>query len=105
MRMLLTAKLASAARCTVVRVLRSWAKMSVTRTVTGLAGGRALAMVPRIASAQFDAATVLGAVIDATGARVPGATVTLKNADTGIVSTAVTDSEGNYKFLNVRIGT
>jgi hypothetical protein len=31
--------------------------------------------------------------------------VTLRNADTGIVSTAITDSEGNYQFLNVRIGT
>jgi outer membrane receptor protein involved in Fe transport len=72
-------------------------------------GALALALVcllfPRIASAQFDAATVLGAVVDATGARVPGATVTLKNADTGIVSTTITDSEGNYQFLNVRIGT
>ena len=72
-------------------------------------GALALALVgllfPRLASAQFDAATVLGAVVDATGARVPGATVTLKNADTGIVSTTVTDSEGNYQFLNVRIGT
>ncbi len=74
-------------------------------SVGALALALACLLFPRIASAQFDAATVLGAVIDATGARVPGATVTLKNADTGIVSTAVTDSEGNYQFLNVRIGT
>jgi hypothetical protein len=74
-------------------------------TVGALAFALACLCGPRIASAQFDAATVLGAVIDATGARVPGATVTLKNADTGIVSTAITDSEGNYQFLNVRIGT
>ena len=73
--------------------------------VGALALALACLLFPRIASAQFDAATVLGAVIDATGARVPGATVTLKNAETGIVSTAVTDSEGNYQFLNVRIGT
>ena len=73
--------------------------------VGALALALACLLCPRIASAQFDAATVLGAVVDATGARVPGATVTLKNADTGIVSTTVTDSEGNYQFLNVRIGT
>ena len=75
------------------------------RSVSVLALVLACLLVPRIASAQFDAATVLGAVTDATGARVPGATVTLKNADTGIVSTTITDSEGNYQFLNVRIGT
>ena len=75
------------------------------RSVSVLALVLACLLVPRIASAQFDAATVLGAVADATGARVPGATVTLKNADTGIVSTTITDSEGNYQFLNVRIGT
>jgi Carboxypeptidase regulatory-like domain/TonB-dependent Receptor Plug Domain len=74
-------------------------------SVSVLALVLACLLVPRIALAQFDAATVLGAVADATGARVPGATVTLKNADTGIVSTTITDSEGNYQFLNVRIGT
>jgi Carboxypeptidase regulatory-like domain/TonB dependent receptor-like, beta-barrel/TonB-dependent Receptor Plug Domain len=55
--------------------------------------------------AQFDTATVLGSVVDSSGARVPGATVTLKNADTGITATTVSDVEGNYQFLNVRVGT
>ena len=74
-------------------------------------GLRALALVlacllvPRIALAQFDAATVLGTVVDATGAVVPGATVTLRNTETGITATTVTDGEGHYQFLNVRIGT
>ncbi len=60
---------------------------------------------PATASAQFDAATVLGAVKDATGALVPGATVTLQNVATGITATTVTDGTGSYQFLNVRIGT
>ncbi len=76
-----------------------------SRMTVGVLVLLACLLVPRIASAQFDAATVLGTVIDATGARVPGATVTLKNADTGITATTVTDGEGNYQFLNVRIGT
>ena len=62
--------------------------------VSALALALACLLSPRIASAQFDTATVLGAVVDATGARVPGATVTLRNADTGIVSTTFTDGEG-----------
>jgi Carboxypeptidase regulatory-like domain/TonB-dependent Receptor Plug Domain/TonB dependent receptor len=62
-------------------------------------------LIARAAFAQFDTATVLGSVVDSTGARVPGATVTLKNADTGISATTVSDVEGNYQFLNVRVGT
>ena len=63
------------------------------------------ALLPAAAFAQFDAATVLGTVRDASGAVVPGATVTLKNAATGITATSVTDQQGSYQFLNVRIGT
>jgi len=64
------------------------------------------ALVPPAATyAQFDAATVLGAVRDSSGGLVPGASVTLKNAGTGITATTVTDQDGNYQFLNVRIGT
>ncbi|HEY6617843.1 MAG TPA: carboxypeptidase-like regulatory domain-containing protein, partial [Vicinamibacterales bacterium] len=76
-----------------------------SRMTVGVLVLLACLVAPRIASAQFDTATVLGTVIDATGARVPGATVTLKNADTGITATTVSDGEGNYQFLNVRIGT
>ena len=60
---------------------------------------------PTVVHAQFDTATVLGSVHDSSGAIVPGATVTLKNVATGITATAVSDGEGNYQFLNVRIGT
>ena len=62
-------------------------------------------LLPAPAFAQFDAATVLGTVRDSSGAVVPGATVALKNAATGITATSVTDENGNYQFLNVRIGT
>src|SRR3954453_20930763 len=62
-------------------------------------------LVPAMAFAQFDAATVLGTVRDSSGAIVPGATVTLTNVSTGITATSVSDDGGNYQFLNVRIGT
>ena len=62
-------------------------------------------LYPSTVLAQFDTATVLGAVHDTSGALVPGATVTLKNVATGITATTVTDGEGNYQFLNVRIGS
>jgi hypothetical protein len=57
-----------------------------------------------VALAQFDTATVLGTVRDSNGAVMAGATVTLKNNDTGIAVTATTDDEGNFQFPNVRIG-
>ncbi|HEY7182669.1 MAG TPA: TonB-dependent receptor, partial [Blastocatellia bacterium] len=56
------------------------------------------------AFAQFDSATVLGAIHDSSGAAMSGVTVTLKNIDTGLSVNAQTDSEGNFQFTNVRIG-
>ena len=46
-----------------------------------------------------------GTVKDATAAIVPGATVTLKSADTGETRTEQTDSTGAYRFPLLRPGT
>ncbi len=62
-------------------------------------------LLPTTGYAQFDTATVVGTVRDAGGAVVPGAALTLRNTATGTVATATSDAEGNYQFLNVRIGT
>src|SRR5215475_703044 len=56
------------------------------------------------AFAQFDSATVLGAIRDSNGSAISGVTVTLKNIDTGLSVNAQTDGEGNFQFTNVRIG-
>src|SRR5688572_16700887 len=64
-----------------------------------------LTLVPSLAHAQSDTATVLGRITDQSGATVPGATVTLTNIATQIVAVAVTDETGSYQFLNVRVGT
>jgi hypothetical protein len=57
------------------------------------------------AAAQFDAATVLGTVRDASGAVVPGAKVTLTSAGTGISVVKTSAEDGNYEFPAVRPGT
>jgi hypothetical protein len=62
-------------------------------------------LLSAVAFAQFDTATVLGTVRDASGAVVPNATVKLRNTATGIEASITTDSEGNYQFFNVKIGT
>ena len=60
--------------------------------------------IPR-ASAQFDTASVVGTVKDASGATVPDAKVTLTNTETGVSAIRNTSSDGNYEFANVRPGT
>jgi hypothetical protein len=61
-------------------------------------------LLPPVAAAQFDTATVLGTIRDASGGVVPGVTVSLKNVSTGITAETITDTDGNYQFFNVRIG-
>jgi hypothetical protein len=56
------------------------------------------------AFAQFDTATVVGTVKDNTGGVVPGATVTLTNLDTGVSLVFVTEENGSFEFITVRIG-
>ena len=54
--------------------------------------------------AQFDSASVLGYVRDASGAAVPNATVTLTNTASNVAKTVMTDNEGRYEFASVPIG-
>lgn len=54
--------------------------------------------------AQFDTSVVVGTVRDPAAQVVPGANVKLLNLDTGIESQAMTSDNGDYIFLNVRIG-
>jgi len=76
---------------------------SMTRSFTALFLV-AFSLVCAPAYAQFDTANVVGTVKDNTGAVVPGATVTLTNLDTGIAVTRVSDENGNFEFMTVRIG-
>src|SRR5262245_26390412 len=57
------------------------------------------------AQAQTTFATVTGRVIDAAGSATPRATVTIKNVETGIETTAETNSEGIYTLSQLREGT
>ena len=50
-------------------------------------------------------ASVTGTVSDASGALVPGVTVTAKNASTGIATSGVTNETGAYNFPSLQPGT
>src|SRR5439155_15771222 len=54
--------------------------------------------------AQTSNATVGGTVADATGALIPGVTVTAKNTGTGIVTKVVTNESGAYQFAALQPG-
>lgn len=58
-----------------------------------------------IVQAQTTNATLSGLVVDASGARVPGARVTLTNQQTKDVRTTVTNKSGAYSFSAVSTGT
>src|SRR5689334_9314273 len=55
-------------------------------------------------AAQFSSA-IQGTVTDTTSAAVPGAKITLKNVDTGIVRETVTSNEGFYLISSLGAGT
>ena len=57
------------------------------------------------AFAQFDSATVLGTIRDASGAALPNANVTIRNLATGISTTVQADAGGDFLFPNVRAGS
>lgn len=69
--------------------------------VAGVAMIAGVALTPRVAVAQGAAGQLAGTVKDATGALIPGATVTLENAVSGYSRTATTDSSGQFRFFNV----
>ncbi len=55
--------------------------------------------------AQLTTGRITGTVTDQSGAAVPGATVTLKNTDTGISRTTLTQENGKYEALSLPAGS
>ena len=55
--------------------------------------------------AQTFRGTILGTVTDATGAAVPGATVTVHNVDTGLLRNTESQADGSYRVPELPIGT
>ncbi len=68
-----------------------------------LYGALALAAAAPVAAQQTES-RIVGRVTDASGAVLPGATVTITSAQTGAVRTVVTDAEGRYVVTNLSPG-
>ncbi|MGA3177154.1 MAG: TonB-dependent receptor [Candidatus Acidiferrum sp.] len=63
-----------------------------------------LVFVAGSATAQTFRGIILGTVTDSSGATVPGATVTIKNVDTGLTRTLTTSDDGSYSAPELPIG-
>src|SRR5882672_6794830 len=57
------------------------------------------------AFSQTSNATLGGTAADATGALIPGVTITATNTGTGIVNTVITNESGAYNFASLQPGT
>src|SRR3990170_354298 len=51
------------------------------------------------ALAQLPTATILGVVKDSTGAVIPNASLSARNVETALTSTAVSGADGSYRFV------
>lgn len=63
-----------------------------------------VALVPLASIAQVITGTILGNVTDESRAALPGATIVIKNLDTGRTRTLVTDQAGNYRAPGLGLG-
>jgi outer membrane receptor protein involved in Fe transport len=63
-----------------------------------------LVFVAGSATAQTFRGIILGTVTDSSGGTVPGATVTIKNVDTGLTRTLTTSDDGSYSAPELPIG-
>jgi uncharacterized surface anchored protein len=65
----------------------------------------ALVGVSLLAQSSTGTATMVGAVTDSTGSVVPGARITVTNADAGFVFTSITTAEGTWYIPNLNPGS
>jgi hypothetical protein len=62
-------------------------------------------LLTSVVLAQGGNATLTGVVTDQSGALLPGATITVTNTQTGVVTTVLTNESGSYNFPSLQPGT
>ena len=77
--------------------------MSVCRALIAL-GCLFACVVPASAQQTVDVASISGRIVDASGAVVPGATITATQLDTNVAATVISDQDGRFRFPYLRIG-
>src|SRR5687767_12613736 len=61
-------------------------------------------LVAAAAEAQVAAGLIQGTLVDEQGGALPGVTLTLRNVETGVTRTSVTESDGRYRFPALQPG-
>ena len=74
-------------------------RVSLSRLASSLLAAVALLTTPHAAAAQTGTASLSGTVTDDQKSAVPGATVTITSATTGLSRDAVTGDNGGYQFI------
>ena len=77
--------------------MESWRRIGRVPSLTTLF----LAALPWLtapAAAQSESGVIVGTVRDAQGGVLPGATITLRNVESGVVRTATSESNGTYRL-------
>ena len=77
-------------------LLETWMAAALAATI---------GLLPATAAGQNLYGSMTGTITDSTGASVPGATVNIKDEQTGLALSAVTDSSGVYTIRNITGGT
>src|SRR5437867_3021917 len=75
------------------------------RRLSTMVAGLLCLVLPEFAFAQTSNATLGGTVSDATGALIPGVSITATNTATGIVNTVLTNEAGAYQLASLQTGT
>jgi outer membrane receptor protein involved in Fe transport len=86
-------------------VVRNRCRLLVLESFMAVVLAATIWLLPSTAEAQTLYGGLTGTIADGTGAAVPGAAVTIKNEDTGLEMTAVTDGTGTYTIRNIAGGT
>jgi hypothetical protein len=72
------------------------------RRIIGVMAVLILAAIPVVA--QLPTGAILGTVKDSSGASIAGATVTVRNTDTNLTRTQMTEQDGSYRFSELPVG-
>src|SRR5213594_330366 len=75
------------------------------KNLATMVAGLLCLVLTALAFAQTSNATLGGTVSDASGALIPGVSITATNSATGIVTTVVSNEAGAYQFASLQTGT
>src|SRR5580704_12992055 len=75
---------------------------SIGGRIIGVMAVLILAAIPVVA--QLPTGAILGTVKDSSGASIAGATVTVRNTDTNLTRTQMTEQDGSYRFSELPVG-